>query len=417
MDKKQFKLSDITSLGYSPDDASQMFDGKKGIALHTAINAVPNQEILDQILNKFEAKLTEVEEQCLPPKKVIEENCESESEISIPSEEDEKTEEYPLKQSFEENNAPEESEPEEEIDECPVPSETASEDKIVFVETDTLKNMEVFSQFSKKLTKSYQVILPNSGATATVKPISLSDLDSINNSTLFSDFEYYKRLLEMIYKAIVTTSLPFSTFEEFASSINIYDIDDLLFGIYKLMYGDDTEFSTNCEHCGEKIELRIPLDKLKITTPEVQLSITNILNGDLKTPSFEKEIILPNLEDVNVGTTLPTLRKQLEINTFLEQQGESTEGLIYKYMLHIAFFAIKVDNKNSYVKFDSYDKIYSFIKMAYTELSELSAMIDTYSERVSAYRGTTLCPNPKCKAENVLFFDLKSDFLHKTLTN
>lgn len=403
-----YSIDDIKNKGYSIQDISNMFDQKVGIELRAAVDNVPSEEVLEEILKTFD------ETPFPPEKEQVEEETET-SEDNLINEEDEKlfseTQEK-TKEILEKLN--ETPEPVDEDLADIIAEDEKKNTEPVFIQMDSLQEMAMFKKFEQHVSKTYQVILPNSGGIATVKPIPLASLDALNNSSLFSDFEYYKMLLTILFDAIVDTTLPSSSFEEFIGNINIFDIDEILFGVYKLSYGDNTDFSTTCSKCNSAIDIKINLEDIKKLSNETKQSITNILNGSREKPDFSRRIEVPELEGTIIEVSLPTLKKQIEVNTFLEQKGESVEGSVYKYLLHINFIGIPVGN-NEFHKYSALEDIYKVVDVSYTNLTKVSQEIDTFAKYFSGFVGEVKCPS--CGTQNPINYDIKTDFLIKALNS
>lgn len=468
-----FKIEDLVELGYKIHEISEMFDNKVGIDLRAALDNVPTKKALDEILGEYDKseKTVNSDTKVIPDDSVevetepedeffsfksnlpttsnwsntnwwqeligaVEANIKyiktpdgstyevinSDSVKTIPSGEistwvvnEEEPKEDLIEYSEDDiHDFGEETEPEPIPQKVPVQEKPVAKPKPVFIQMDGLQEMEMFKKFKKHASKTYQVVLPNSGGIATVKPIPLPALDSLNSSSLFSDFEYYKALLSILFESIVETTLPNNSFEEFISNINIYDIDEILFGVYKLMYGDNTDFSTNCNDCGSSIELKIKLEDIKVASIETKVAISNILNGDYTVPDFSTLIEVPELEGTLVQISLPTLKKQIDVNTFLEQHNETLDGKLYKFLLHVDFVAVPVGD-NNFHQYTSLTDIYKCVTATYTDLGEVSLGIDSYAKYYSGFKGSVKCPS--CGVSNPLSYDIKTDFLIKALNN
>ena len=413
-------LDDIKGMGFTLREISAMFNNEIGVQLHAAISNVPSKEVLEMIFKQYQDKndqIKKVEDVSLEldvldelPEELIEDHSDVQMiDAMMPTPEKvEKIEEpiivnepAPKKETVEFVPPP--------VIEPVVMTKPVPE----FIEIDKMSKKGILEQFKAQNSRVYQVVLPLSGGTASVKPTTLSALDALNGSTMFSEFGYYKSLLNILYSSITENSLGINSYNDFLDKVSVFDIDEILFGVYRLMYGDDTEYSLSCKKCNHKITTKLLLETIRNTPDKVVQLIGDVLHKRPLDNDFKREVTLDSLNLI-IGIDLPKIKHQIIISEFLESKDLNLDGSLYKFLLHISHISVKLQD-GQYVKYDDVESIFEYVEVLHTQLDKLSTEIDEYRKLISSFKANIVCP--ECGTTNVAVYDIKTDFLIKALSN
>ena len=267
-----------------------------------------------------------------------------------------------------------------------------------------------------------EVILPVTGRSARVYPLTLRLKSTILESEILTMSERFRFICEVVYDRLVNKD-DYGSFENFLNNIYEKDLLALVYGIIKLTYREPYPFRRLCPHCGKIVNFEIPLDQI----------ITKLVVND-KHDTFYSDVHL--YEDPELGLhfqlKLPTMSDLIKTLKFSESLGfnllsesvkaDSLEELFYKsapIMLLPSIVAIQ-DKEGHTLKNDLNNP--SLMKEVLNTLQELPSEYITsgvlqFLENLRArytieFGFKAICPNPSCESnKQKIYVDYEVDIL------
>lgn len=209
--------------------------------------------------------------------------------------------------------------------------------------------LEQNSVFTPKYT--FPVIALKSGYKAEISALTTNEkieIRNINGSAL----DQTLKLLKLIHRKIVNTSVGRISFDKFLQITAESDYETLVYGLYAASFPNATEYTLECPHCGEKITLPLyPSQLIEVIDRErsgkyVQEVLLNYNKGEefLKSSLVQqrKRIVLPHSKSI-VEIITPTLHQMISnmrITENLKNRFDSELIAISKSISNIAVLDI-----------------------------------------------------------------------------
>ncbi|ALN97965.1 hypothetical protein Bp8pS_286 [Bacillus phage vB_BpuM-BpSp] len=278
---------------------------------------------------------------------------------------------------------------------------------------------------------SYQVVANQSGYVAHMESIKMIDSSSLSNSTL-DQYNYRKKLYQMVHSKINGTSVGEINFQEFLKITSLFDLDTLFYGIYCQTFPDEVKFDITCAKCEDTTPVMVDNNSLISYKDEEIFDNIRKITKTAKSPSelvqkslvntFDR-VVLPESK-ILFDIKTPTLEDHLNILRAIDNSSEDKETVITTllfiknlYIVDIEVF--KQTGKVSYIQIEDLNMMLNIIeKLSVKDYKELGKFV---GKRTDKYKIDYKIKAPKCKncdkdlgdvgvnMEEMLFFTVEKE--------
>lgn len=291
-------------------------------------------------------------------------------------------------------------------------------------------NMEVelaYNNYIKKRVRStYFVVLPVSGYTASVRGLTIEEIDSIKSS--YEDYFTSKdRIKDLIFGCIQSSSIPITDLNKFKEITSITEFKLLLFGIIIKTFGAVNNLEYTCGSCKSKNISKVDINSiLMVKDDELKGLIDTIMRStdpqkevDDSVLSKVKRFELPDTKIV-VDIAIPSFKRDSEITTFFRMANKAIEeSSIFNYMSLIKKMYIphiQNDEITGYITVNSNESKYNHINhFTKKDRETINKVVSSYTKYDIDFVAEGLTCK-KCGEKNKIEFNVIENFLVAVLT-
>ena len=127
------------------------------------------------------------------------------------------------------------------------------------------ESMGIFTGFKIEY-PIYDVVLPQSGASFSVRGLTVSEVSKLKTS-LTTPAKSTDLINKTIWASVVNKPKGYNTFDDFMKGTTLKDREALIYATYVTTFGEDREFNVVCTSCGAERALKIRLSDMFVITP------------------------------------------------------------------------------------------------------------------------------------------------------
>ena len=259
-----------------------------------------------------------------------------------------------------------------------------------------LEKLEAF-QFVLNDKSTFQVVLNQSCYIAHMQGLRLAEINMINNSS-GGTFETQQRVYQTVHKMINSTSIGKIDYNTFLDVTSYFDLATLYYGIYMQTFPGSTDFTINCGHCKNKMEVKVDNESFISVKDESVYSHMNEVLNSITNPkeALEKSLVnkyervmLP-ISKMIIEVQTPSLKDHLNLLASIkDDQADQYKNmlltLLFTKAIHLPDMKkIKETGKPVYFTINKREQMFTILEsLKPADISELGSAIEKYINKYS----------------------------------